>query len=189
MMASLTLNTHQKHGIAEQCCHGTFKAKVDKKKVAGKRGKKKDEKTKKEEKVESAAEKVSSVASAASDKLLIANAKKSLEVKTISYPQNLHKVNMDSSLFFILQQQMKQREDKKTMREQQMLLAHMDFKASEHARKEHESQRERHHQDFMMMTMVTGAKSPSSFISLPSPSTSPSSFIMPTKGDEAKKKW
>eukprot|EP00957_Ditylum_brightwellii_P142105 10827305-Ditylum_brightwellii.AAC.1 len=55
------------------------KTKVDKKKVAGKRGKKKDKKTKKEEKVESAAEKVSYVASAASDKLLIAKAKKSLE--------------------------------------------------------------------------------------------------------------
>eukprot|EP00957_Ditylum_brightwellii_P203568 15335221-Ditylum_brightwellii.AAC.1 len=86
----------------------------DKKKVAGKLGKKKA--TKIEEKVSS---KVSSVESAALDKSMMVKAKKSLEGRMISYPQNLPKANMmDSSLFFILQQQMKQREDEKTAKEQ-----------------------------------------------------------------------
>eukprot|EP00957_Ditylum_brightwellii_P196745 14990153-Ditylum_brightwellii.AAC.1 len=99
----------------------------------------------------------------------------------ISYPQNSPKINIDSSLFFIIQQQMKQREDEKALREQQILLACMECKATEQAHKEHESQRERHHQDFMMMVMVmlvTGAKSPVSSIS----SLSSSKFITPTKG-------
>eukprot|EP00957_Ditylum_brightwellii_P012904 974980-Ditylum_brightwellii.AAC.2 len=72
---------------------------------------------------------------------------------------------------------MKQRADEKASREQQMLLACMEHKATEQARKECESQREMHHQDFMMM-MVTGAKSPVSSIL----SSSTSNFITPTKG-------
>eukprot|EP00957_Ditylum_brightwellii_P212121 15366991-Ditylum_brightwellii.AAC.2 len=64
----------------------------------------------------------------------------------------------------------------------------MEHEVTERTCKECELQRERCHQDFMMMMiiMVTGAKSPSLSISLPSPSSSPSIFISPTKGDEAK---
>eukprot|EP00957_Ditylum_brightwellii_P164751 12543759-Ditylum_brightwellii.AAC.1 len=70
---------------------------------------------------------------------------------------------MESSMFFIMQQQMKQMEDKNISREQQMLIAQMEHKAMEREHKECQIQRERHHQDFMMMMMmmmVTGAKSP-----------------------------
>eukprot|EP00957_Ditylum_brightwellii_P150172 11435862-Ditylum_brightwellii.AAC.2 len=75
---------------------------------------------------------------------MMAKAKKTLEGKTIFYPQNIPKANtMDTSLFFILQQQLKQREDEKAAREQQLLLAHIECKASESSHKERESQRER----------------------------------------------
>eukprot|EP00957_Ditylum_brightwellii_P146532 11155928-Ditylum_brightwellii.AAC.1 len=75
---------------------------------------------------------------------------------------------------------MKQREDEKAAREQQMHLACMECKATEQTCKEHESQRERRHQDFMMMMMmmmVTGSKSLTPSIS----STPPSNFVTPTK--------
>eukprot|EP00957_Ditylum_brightwellii_P105904 8077192-Ditylum_brightwellii.AAC.1 len=83
---------------------------------------------------------------------MMAKAKKSLEGKTNSYPRNFSEANMvDSPLFFIFEQQMKQRENEKAMREQQLLLDCMGREASERSYKEHESQRERQHQDFMMM--------------------------------------
>eukprot|EP00957_Ditylum_brightwellii_P155682 11851982-Ditylum_brightwellii.AAC.1 len=113
-------------------------------------------------------------------KMLIAEANKLLEGKTISYPQQSSKAKMNSSLFFIMQQQMKQREDEKASREQQMLIVYMECKATERVCKKHEIQSERCHQYFMMMMMmvVTGTKSPAS---------SPSSFtllhvVTPTKG-------
>eukprot|EP00957_Ditylum_brightwellii_P165113 12571124-Ditylum_brightwellii.AAC.1 len=85
---------------------------------------------------------------------------------------------MDSSLFFIMQQQIKQREGKKALREQQMfIITHMEHKVTEQACKDHEIQQERHHQHFMMM-MMNGAKSFASSLSSPSLS---SHCVTPTK--------
>mmetsp|Transcript_33060 Transcript_33060/g.48509 ORF Transcript_33060/g.48509 Transcript_33060/m.48509 type:complete len:248 (+) Transcript_33060:515-1258(+) len=149
------------------------KARLVKKKDAGKGGSKEGDEKKKGGKG------VFATSSVLGDtKLLIAKAKKSLKGKTILYPWSNNKTDLDSSLFFIMQQQMKQREDEKAVREQQMHLACMERNATERARKERESQRERRHKDFMMMMiMVTGSKSPIPSIS-PTP---PSNFVTPTQ--------
>eukprot|EP00957_Ditylum_brightwellii_P085007 6463670-Ditylum_brightwellii.AAC.1 len=60
-----------------------------------------------------------------------------------------------------------------------MHLVHIECKATEQARKECESQRERRYQDITMMMMIvmTGSKSPTPSIL----STPPSNLITPTK--------
>eukprot|EP00957_Ditylum_brightwellii_P061046 4633713-Ditylum_brightwellii.AAC.1 len=50
-------------------------------------------------------------------------------------------------------------EDKKTSREKQMFITHMDPDATKRVCGEHKNQREQHHQDLMMMVVVTGVKS------------------------------
>eukprot|EP00957_Ditylum_brightwellii_P089267 6797215-Ditylum_brightwellii.AAC.1 len=61
----------------------------------------------------------------------MAHARKLLEGKRISYPCQIKKPNIESSMFYILQQQMKQRKDNKATREQQLIIACMDHDSIE----------------------------------------------------------
>eukprot|EP00957_Ditylum_brightwellii_P053628 4063532-Ditylum_brightwellii.AAC.1 len=61
-------------------------------------------------------------------------AKKSLEGKTISYSFQYKKpAEMENSIFFIIQHQMKQKNDNKAAREKQLILAQMEREATERA--------------------------------------------------------
>eukprot|EP00957_Ditylum_brightwellii_P002803 215400-Ditylum_brightwellii.AAC.1 len=85
----------------------------------------------------------SSVASSApNQRKLMAQARKLLEGKTILYPCQTKKMDMEPSMFYIIQQQMKQREDNKVTREKQLLIARMECESSKRAREEQEVQRE-----------------------------------------------
>eukprot|EP00957_Ditylum_brightwellii_P078219 5947717-Ditylum_brightwellii.AAC.1 len=68
----------------------------------------------------------------------MAQARKLLEGRIISYPCQVEKLDIKSFMFYIMQQQMKQREDDKTKKEQQLLIAHMECQSNERAREEQE---------------------------------------------------
>eukprot|EP00957_Ditylum_brightwellii_P168511 12826750-Ditylum_brightwellii.AAC.1 len=84
---------------------------------------------------------VSSSINSVERKRVIAQAKKSLEGKAISYSCQYKKpAEMENSTFFAIQQQMKQQKDDKAAREQQLMLAQMEREATERACKEYEVQ-------------------------------------------------
>eukprot|EP00957_Ditylum_brightwellii_P103278 7871705-Ditylum_brightwellii.AAC.1 len=66
----------------------------------------------------------------------MAQAMKLLEGRTISYPYQVKKPNMESSMFSNMQQQMKQRGGNKAIRERQLLIVCMEHEMTERTREE-----------------------------------------------------